>query len=110
MSSVGNSMQKPPHPIPLPTLGRGDADSGSSAALGRGVSLCEFQTQGAGRVRAMRRVQLRYMVLLIGLSISMLTAWMVGPDYRRPEVAVPADWRSPVEGTGSLADLGSGRS
>ena len=54
----------------------------------------------------MRPVQLRYMVLLIGLSISMLTACMVGPDYRRPEVAVPTEWRSPVEGSGSLADFG----
>ena len=54
----------------------------------------------------MRRIQFRYIVLLIGLSISMLMACMVGPDYRRPEVAVPTDWRSPVEGTGSLADLG----
>ena len=74
--------------------------------LGRGVSLCEFQTQGTCGVRAMRAVQLQYMVLLIDLSISMLTACMVGPDYRRPGVAVLADWRSPGEGTGSLADLG----
>ncbi len=52
----------------------------------------------------MRPVQFRYLFLLI--SVSMCTACMVGPDYRRPEVAMPADWRSPVEGTGSLADLG----
>ena len=30
----------------------------------------------------------------------------VGPDYKRPAVPAPATWRTPVDGTGSLADLG----
>ncbi|HEX7125207.1 MAG TPA: TolC family protein, partial [Thermodesulfobacteriota bacterium] len=34
-----------------------------------------------------------------------LAGCAVGPDYRRPSVPVPAQWRSPAEGTGSLADL-----
>jgi len=35
-----------------------------------------------------------------------LAGCAVGPDYKRPTVPVPADWRSPAEAVGSLADLG----
>jgi outer membrane protein, multidrug efflux system len=35
-----------------------------------------------------------------------VTACAVGPDYQRPAVPVPAAWRTPAEGVGSLADLG----
>jgi hypothetical protein len=35
-----------------------------------------------------------------------LAACAVGPDYERPAVPVPPEWRTPTEGVGSLADLG----
>jgi multidrug efflux system outer membrane protein len=35
-----------------------------------------------------------------------LAACAVGPDYKRPEVLAPTEWRSPSQGPGSLADLG----
>lgn len=31
---------------------------------------------------------------------------MMGPDYRRPPIVTPMEWRSPAQGVGSLADLG----
>jgi len=39
-------------------------------------------------------------VVLVGLA-----ACTAGPDYKRPAVPVPAEWRTPAEGVGSLADL-----
>jgi hypothetical protein len=35
-----------------------------------------------------------------------LAGCAVGPDYKRPAVPVPAEWRSPADAVGSLADLG----
>jgi len=35
-----------------------------------------------------------------------LAACAVGPDYKRPVVPAPAEWRTPAEGVGSVADLG----
>ena len=40
---------------------------------------------------------------LIGLAL--VTGCTVGPEYRRPQVPVPAAWRTATEGAGSLADL-----
>jgi multidrug efflux system outer membrane protein len=57
---------------------------------------------GAGRSRRSTPTWPAALILLIwGLG-----GCTVGPDYVRPTVATPADWRSPSEGTGSLADLG----
>lgn len=35
----------------------------------------------------------------------LLSGCMVGPDYRRPEVAVPAEWRTGLTQQRSMADL-----
>jgi hypothetical protein len=43
-------------------------------------------------------------------TVLMTVAWLagctVGPDYKRPEVLMPADWRHGPEGRDSLCDLG----
>ena len=39
------------------------------------------------------------------LTILLLPGCMVGPDYRRPDVVVPAEWRTDAEQGNSLADL-----
>ncbi len=39
------------------------------------------------------------------LALALVTGCTVGPDYRRPQVAVPTTWRTAAEGAGSLADL-----
>src|SRR3989442_7429736 len=38
--------------------------------------------------------------------VGLLSGCTVGPDYRRPEVIVPADWRNAPEQRDSLGDLG----
>ncbi len=43
---------------------------------------------------------------VLTLLAGALAGCAVGPDYKRPEVSAPAEWRSPSEGPGSLADLG----
>jgi len=49
-------------------------------------------------------VPIRVSALLLATSL-LLPACMVGPDYRRPEVVVPAEWRAGPNGSTSLADL-----
>lgn len=43
---------------------------------------------------------------LMAFPACALAACAVGPDYKRPPVVTPAEWRSQAEGAGSLADLG----
>jgi len=38
--------------------------------------------------------------------VGWLAGCTVGPDYKRPEVLMPADWRNGPEGRDSLGDLG----
>jgi len=45
-------------------------------------------------------------IALVALLSSAAGACTVGPDYKRPAVSTPAEWRSPGEGVGSLADFG----
>jgi outer membrane protein, multidrug efflux system len=51
----------------------------------------------------MRRSRCLATVLLV---VGWLAGCMVGPDYKRPEVGVPADWRNGPDGRDSLGDLG----
>src|SRR3989454_6582653 len=43
-------------------------------------------------------------------TVLVIMGWLagctVGPDYKRPEVLTPADWRDGAEGRDSLGDLG----
>src|SRR3989454_2405032 len=43
-------------------------------------------------------------------TVLVIMGWLagcaVGPDYKRPEVLTPADWRSVTEGRDSVGDLG----
>ncbi len=49
------------------------------------------------------RVPMKPAALL--LVILLLAGCMVGPDYRRPDVVVPAEWRTGPGGASSLTDL-----
>src|SRR6266478_4864000 len=51
----------------------------------------------------MRRSQRLGTLLVI---MGWLAGCAVGPDYKRPEVLTPADWRSVTEGRDSVGDLG----
>src|SRR3989442_7045657 len=43
-------------------------------------------------------------------AVLVIVGWFagcsVGPDYKRPEVLTPTDWRNGLEGRDSLGDLG----
>src|SRR5258705_11846675 len=43
-------------------------------------------------------------------TLLMVVGWLagcaVGPDYKRPEILTPTDWRNGPEGRDSLGDLG----
>lgn len=39
------------------------------------------------------------------LTVLVLGGCAMGPDYKRPPIVAPTEWRSPAEGAGSLADL-----
>jgi multidrug efflux system outer membrane protein len=47
----------------------------------------------------------RALVGLVPLALLLGGCLLLGPDYARPPVAVPGDWRQGSAGTGSLADL-----
>src|SRR2546427_9571340 len=51
----------------------------------------------------MRRSRCLAAVLVI---VGWFAGCTVGPDYTRPEVLMPADWRNGAEGRDSLGDLG----
>src|SRR3989475_9760634 len=51
----------------------------------------------------MRRSRCLAAVLVI---VGWFAGCSVGPDYKRPEVLTPADWRDGAEGRDSLGDLG----
>src|SRR5262245_40041210 len=54
--------------------------------------------------RRTRRMTARMLATLLVLLVT--AGCTVGPDFKRPTVPTPAEWRSPDEGPGSLADLG----
>lgn len=45
-------------------------------------------------------------VVPLALLTVFLLGCAMGPDYKRPPIVTPVEWRSPAEGVGSLADLG----
>src|SRR5437879_8858916 len=51
----------------------------------------------------MRRLRRLGTLLVI---VGWLAGCAVGPDYKRPEVLTPTDWRNGLEGRDSLGDLG----